>query len=102
MWSEVLAIDNVGVDDNFFDLGGHSLLATRIIARVNQTFQIELPMHKLLEMPTVAGLALVVDESLMETARVLAELEQLSDEEAEALLAAGGAASRSDAEPVVK
>ncbi|HEU4712843.1 MAG TPA: amino acid adenylation domain-containing protein [Pyrinomonadaceae bacterium] len=91
MWSEVLNVENVGVDDNFFDLGGHSLLATRIIARANQTFQIELPMHKLLEMPTVAGLASVVDESLMETARVLAELEQLTDEEAEALLAARNA-----------
>ncbi|HKR21580.1 MAG TPA: non-ribosomal peptide synthetase, partial [Pyrinomonadaceae bacterium] len=90
MWSEVLNVESVGVDDNFFDLGGHSLLATRIIARANQTFQIELPMHKLLEMPTVAGLASVVDESLMETARVLAELEQLSDEEAEELLAARG------------
>lgn len=87
MWSDVLNVDIVGVDDNFFDLGGHSLLATRIIARVNQSFQIELPMHKLLEMPTVAGLAAIVDERLMETARVLAELEELSDEEAEALLA---------------
>ena len=87
MWSDVLNIERVGVDDNFFDLGGHSLLATRIIARANQTFQIELPMHKLLEMPTVAGLATVVDDTLLETARVLAELEQLSDEEAEALLA---------------
>lgn len=87
MWSEVLSVERVGVDDNFFDLGGHSLLATRIIARANQTFQIELPMHKLLEMPTVSGLAAVVDESLLETARVLAELERLSEEEAEALLA---------------
>ncbi len=89
MWSEVLNVETVGVDDNFFDLGGHSLLATRIIARVNQTFHVELPMHKLLAMPTVAGLAAVVDESLRETARVLAELEQLSDEEAEVLLSTG-------------
>lgn len=88
MWSDVLNVERVGIDDNFFDLGGHSLLATRIIARANQAFQIELPMHKLLEMPTVAGLAAVVDESLMETVRVLAELERLSEEEAEDLLAA--------------
>ncbi len=94
MWAEVLGIERVGVNDNFFELGGHSLLATRIIAQVNQAFQVELPMHRLLEMPTVAGLAIAIVDSLAlstvnneEAARVLAELEQLSDEEAEAMLA---------------
>ena len=94
MWAEVLGVKRVGVNDNFFELGGHSLLATRIIARVNQVFQVELPMHWLLEMPTVTELAIALLESQAlrsvsseEAARVLAELEQLSDEEAEAMLA---------------
>lgn len=94
MWAVVLGVERVGVNDNFFELGGHSLLATRIIAQVNQAFQVELPMHRLLEMPTVAGLAIAIVESQTvssfdneEAARVLADLEQLSDEEAEAMLA---------------
>ena len=94
MWAEVLEVERVGVNDNFFELGGHSLLATRIIARVNQAFQVELPMHRLLEMPTIAGLAIAIVENQAtssgnheEAARVLAELAQLSDEEAEAMLA---------------
>ncbi|HKV42569.1 MAG TPA: amino acid adenylation domain-containing protein, partial [Blastocatellia bacterium] len=39
IWSEVLQIANVGIDENFFELGGHSLLATQVISRVRKTFQ---------------------------------------------------------------
>ena len=57
IWTEVLGLSQVSVDDNFFDIGGHSLLATKIIARLQTTFQIEFPLQYLLEAPTVAGLA---------------------------------------------
>ncbi|WP_276750800.1 amino acid adenylation domain-containing protein [Chlorogloeopsis fritschii] len=53
----VLGLTQVGIHDNFFELGGHSLLATQVIARLQQTLNIELPLRSLLTSPTVAGLS---------------------------------------------
>jgi amino acid adenylation domain-containing protein len=60
IWAETLSIDQIGVDDDFLLLGGHSLLAARIVAKVNQTFGIDLSLRSLLDVSTVAGLAGVV------------------------------------------
>jgi len=64
IWSAVLRVERVGVDDNFFDLGGHSLLATQIISQVRHAFRIELPLRSLFEGPTIAQLAQHVEQAL--------------------------------------
>jgi surfactin family lipopeptide synthetase C len=94
IWQEVLKRDRVGVTDNFFELGGHSLLATQIISRIRNGFRVQMPLHAFLQSPTIAALAEQlpqcppVESEQEEMARLLQELEGISDEEAERLLAA--------------
>jgi len=57
IWGRVLGIQEVGVEDNFFDLGGHSLLMVRVYDEVQQSIGTELPMLELFRHPTVAALA---------------------------------------------
>jgi amino acid adenylation domain-containing protein len=57
IWGEVLAVANVGVHDSFFDLGGNSLRAAGVIARILDTFRVELPLTSIFERSTIAELA---------------------------------------------
>ena len=63
IWASQLGIVAVGVHDRFFDLGGHSLLAAQIASEICERFQIELPVLKLFQAPTVAELAVLVDQA---------------------------------------
>jgi amino acid adenylation domain-containing protein len=92
IWAQVLGVETVGVHDDFFALGGHSLLATQVVAQVRTDFALELPLHSLFTYPTIEALAAEVvsmmsDSEGDETAKLMAELEGLTDEEADRLLA---------------
>ena len=65
IWLELLPIDQVGADDDFFDLGGHSLLAVKMLARLHDVFGIELFLTTVFERPTLAALAEAVSERVL-------------------------------------
>jgi acyl carrier protein len=92
VFSDVLGLDRVGINDNFFTLGGDSISGTQVILRLQAGTQVGLPMVALFHNPTVAELsgyievpAEFIDSDAM--LDILAELEMLSDEEAAQLLA---------------
>ncbi|MGZ4122977.1 MAG: non-ribosomal peptide synthetase, partial [Tumebacillaceae bacterium] len=63
IWQEVLGASQVGIYDNFFELGGHSLMATQLLSRMRNTFEVELPLRILFEAPTVAELAVQIEQA---------------------------------------
>ncbi|HSF40381.1 MAG TPA: amino acid adenylation domain-containing protein [Thermoanaerobaculia bacterium] len=62
IWEEVLGLQRVGMEDDFFALGGHSLIAAQVTSRVLQAFSVELSMRVLFERPTVAAMAAEVEQ----------------------------------------
>ncbi|HVR98124.1 MAG TPA: amino acid adenylation domain-containing protein, partial [Thermoanaerobaculia bacterium] len=64
LWSEVLGATRVGLHDTLFELGGNSLAAIRLVARIRDTFRVEIGLRALFQGPTVAGAAELVRKAL--------------------------------------
>ena len=80
IWTKLLGIDRIGINDNYFELGGDSLLATQLVSQVRSVFEVELPLVELFRHPTLAEMATSIEEAIIE------QMEDISDEEAEQLL----------------
>ena len=89
VWREILGLEEVGLHDSFLDLGGDSLLATRLMSRLREELSVELPIERLFEAPTVAGVSFAVMESRAERVHtqqldwLLTQIQGLSQEELE-------------------
>ena len=69
VWQDVLGLERVGINDNFFNLGGHSLLATQVMSRTRQAFNVEIPLRQFFQTPTISGLARCIEERMLRGAR---------------------------------
>jgi acyl carrier protein len=80
----LFGIERIGIHDDFFQLGGNSLMAIQLVSQLRKAFAVELPLSKLFESPTIAGLAISIDEirarerEVAEIERLLQEIEELS------------------------
>jgi amino acid adenylation domain-containing protein len=83
VWAEVLEAGRIGAEDDFFDLGGHSLLAARIAVRLSDVVGVEVPIHLFFSHQSVAAFAEAVE------ALLAADIERLSEDEAERMLTGG-------------
>ena len=79
--ADLLGVEKVGLDDNFFNLGGHSLLGAQMIARIRQMFGVELSLLDLFQDPTVRGMSSEIERLFV------VKLESMSEDEAQRLLA---------------
>ncbi|ACK73821.1 amino acid adenylation domain protein (plasmid) [Gloeothece citriformis PCC 7424] len=66
IWANILKVERVGIDDNFFQLGGHSLLATQVISAINNAFDLVFPLRYLFEFPTIRDLAKCLNSLIQE------------------------------------
>lgn len=64
LWQEVLALDSIGVNDDFFEMGGHSLLAAKLANRVREALGVELSLRQLLSATSIRAMSVLVRQSL--------------------------------------
>jgi acyl carrier protein len=89
MFSALLGVERVGIEDSFFDLGGHSLLAMQLISRVRADFDMEIGLRDFFEAPTVKHLAEMMEAAFVsmseagEIEQLLAQLEKQEEESAQ-------------------
>jgi acyl transferase domain-containing protein/SAM-dependent methyltransferase/acyl carrier protein len=97
IWGTQLGVDRVGIHDRFFDLGGHSLLAVQVASEIRDRFQIELPVLKLFQAPTVGELAVLVEQG---QAQATAGSDASAASATNGSSSAGGAEARTRAAPL--
>jgi amino acid adenylation domain-containing protein len=68
IWTELLAINDIGIHDDYFDLGGDSMTAVKLLVRLHEAFSVDCQLAALFDQPTIAGLSELVD-SLVLTSR---------------------------------
>ena len=96
MWSKVLGVDNISVNDNFFTLGGHSLSAVQVTYQINQKFNVEISLPEFFKTNTIKGLAGIIDSKVSEQGAkqeqaanvqdMLSKVKSMSQEEIRAML----------------
>jgi thioesterase domain-containing protein/acyl carrier protein len=64
IWSAVLKIDRIGINDDFFAIGGHSMIAVTLIVRIEKEFGIRLPLATLFDQSTIARLSAVIEKGV--------------------------------------
>ena len=79
VWQEVFGIERIGIHDNFFELGGDSLVALQLVSRLGRTLGVELRVRSLFDAPTIAALAVAIEEAMIASASQ-EELELALDE----------------------
>ncbi|MFK7806517.1 MAG: phosphopantetheine-binding protein, partial [Saprospiraceae bacterium] len=72
VWSEVMQIDKIGIHDNFLDIGGDSLSGIRVVSRINEALELELPVNIIFQKTTIATLASFIEDKI----RTLLELSE--------------------------
>jgi polyketide synthase 12 len=70
LWTRIFELDRVGVNDDYFELGGDSLNGLQVVTHVRQAFGVELSLHDLFAQPTPAGLALLIEERIVQSLEV--------------------------------
>jgi acyl carrier protein len=83
IFGQVLKLEKVGIDDNFFEIGGNSLQATQVISRLRENLSLELPLRYLFEQPTIEDLAVVVTEIQTTLQRLQTPIDPLSTDREE-------------------
>jgi acyl carrier protein len=88
IWASLLRLERVGIHDNFMELGGNSLVGTVLVSRIRKALGVELPLSVILEKPTIAELAGVIEQEVIDSMSVqefeaaAEELGAISDDEA--------------------
>jgi amino acid adenylation domain-containing protein len=71
IWANILGIEQLGINDNFFEFGGHSLLATRLLSQIRNELRVEVQLSKVFEAPTVSRFAEYIEQALSEAPSII-------------------------------
>ena len=80
IWIDLLHLDDVGIHESFFQVGGHSLRAISLLARIQEVFGVSLPLRRIFQTPTIAGLAEAIDSACLSQAAAPSAIPQTGGE----------------------